>query len=434
MLERYISLVEDIYLRKQPDSLSMAYISNYFWEEIGVNESAFEILKRLDGTRTLETLIEDLNKHFSANNIKTPSIVYDFIKELKNKNLLKFHDESHKQSVNIKGSEYYFVPDMMILELTHNCPLKCKHCYANAGIGLNMDINKLIPLLQKLHDLGTSYFQLTGGEPFAYPYIEVVIDFLLENKIRFSITTSGFYWNRRVKRIMDKLKGKGVSIQVSLDGMPETHNKVRGDGKSFNNAVRFLKESIVRNISTSTVTCIFQQSLEEIEELSGFLRDQGVHQHRFGMITNLGRAIDNKISSQVTSEEFYNIIIHLKERFETESFHIGKIEDFEETECQPHTNCGAGYRLYNVTPSLTLSPCTIFKVNIGNLNTEKLETIFTRNTRIFAEMTPPSDSICGSCELLENCQSCFAEGFANKNKVNRCHWYEDEYKNLCVNS
>lgn len=431
-MKKYLGLIDEVYLKQQPDGSSLAYVSENYWDEMGINETAFEILKRLDGGHTFETLTDELSQHFKEEKTKAAIIISEFIESLEERALLRSYDEHQETPVDIRGSKEYFVPDSMILELTHNCPLRCKHCYANAGIGSSMDIDKLMPLLEQLTSLGTNYFQLTGGEPFAYPYIEDVIDFLLAKKIKFSITTSGFYWNRRMERIMNKLIGKKVSIQVSLDGLAENHNKIRCDERAYDKAIRFIKESVARKISTSVATCLVQQDMEEIEELCGLVKDLGVYQYRLGIITDMGRAEDNHISSQITSKEYQYIMDHLKEKHQTRDFYIGRIEEFEDVACQTAKNCGAGYRLYNLTPKLTFSPCTIFKLNIGNLNTENLESIFARNTRLFSGMTPPSESICGSCELLESCKSCFAEGFSSRHKVERCHWHEDEYKNICV--
>lgn len=427
-MKRYISLVEDVCLRQQPDSLSMLYVEKNSWQEIGINESAFEILKRIDGNHTFETLVEDMVILFNEKKDKVISIVSSFIQTLEQQNFIIFNDVSHHSPVIIKGNQIYFSPDFMILELTHNCPLKCKYCYANAGIGASMDISKLLPLIEELHGFGTNYFQLTGGEPFAYSYIEDVVNLLLEKKIKFSITTSGFYWNKRVQKIMDKLVGREVFIQVSLDGLSQTHNKIRGDTRAYDHAVRFLKESINRNIPTNVATCLVQQEIREIEELSYYLRDLGVNQHRLGMITDLGRAVENKVSSAITVKEFLNITANLKKKLDNDTFHIGLLEDFENLECRPNKSCGAGFKLYNLTPKLTLFPCTIFNINIGNLNTEKLEDVFIRNTRLFSNMSAPSDELCHSCELIDNCRDCLAEGFSNKNKVEKCHWYENTYK------
>lgn len=431
-MTKYLSLIADTYLKQQPDGARMVYVLDNFWEEVGVNESAFEILKKLDGKHTLEMIVDELSEHFREKKERAFSIVSNFIDVLEEKKLIKATDVHCNYSLNIKGSREYFVPDAMILELTYNCPLKCKHCYANAGVGASMDIDKLLPLLSSLNHLGTNYFQLTGGEPFAYPYIEEVIDLLLVKKIKFSITTSGFYWNKRIKRILNKLEGKKIAIQVSLDGLSNTHNFIRGNIESYANAVHFLKEAISRDISTSVATCLIQQDWSEIEELCAYLKQLGVHQHRLGTITNLGRATDNQISSQISAEELQNFTVYLKSKFETEQFHIGPIEECDNTECTTIDNCGAGYRFYSLTPYFTLFPCTIFKVNVGNLNRETLEDVFIRNSQLFSGMRSPSDNICGTCKLLDICKNCFAEGNLNKNKVRSCHWYEEEYKNKSI--
>ena len=74
-LKKYLGLIDEVYLKQQPDGSSLAYVSENYWDEMGINETAFEILKRLDGGHTFETLTDELSQHFKEEKTKAAIII-----------------------------------------------------------------------------------------------------------------------------------------------------------------------------------------------------------------------------------------------------------------------------------------------------------------------------------------------------------------------
>lgn len=421
----YLRLNESSYIKKQPDGNFLSAVIQGIRTEVGINTSAVEILKNLTGEYQLEEIIKNLAKKFSEDYSKIEKIVIDFIQMLDTGHLIKYDKIKSYTSVKIKGSESYFVPELVVLELTHKCPLKCKHCFVNAGTGPSMDRTRLMDLLYQFTELGVQCIQLTGGEPFAYPYIEDVIDFLIQKNIRIQITTSGYIFNKKVERILNKICKNGTLIQISLDGLEKDHNEIRGDEVAYSNAISFIKECIARKIVVVVATCIIQQKVEDIEKLSLLLRDLGVSLHRIGGVSDQGRATMNNIVSEFSFNKINRFIDYLKEKYETDNFKIGGFEDID---CSMEMNCGAGFRIIKVSPLFLISPCPMMQLNIGNLNTEKMEEIFSRNSRLFAKLRRPFDDTCKECRILDDCKNCIAEAFNNRKKVDECYWYEQQFR------
>lgn len=426
-MEKYISLKAKNYIKLQPDGKFFSLIIKNIRTEVGINDSAFEIIKQLSGEHRKSDIINNLASHFNESKDKVQKIVNDFLPSLGSGNLLSYSETPIKNPIEIKGSEEYFVPELVVLELTHKCPLKCKHCFVDAGSGPSMNKAKLLEILQQFINLGVQCIQLTGGEPFVYQYIEDVIDFLLLNGIRIQITTSGFIWNKRVERILEKLKGTGALIQISLDGFSESHNSIRGDSEAYTKAIKFINHCITRDITTVVATCVIDQELEEIEQLCIYLKKLGVSLHRIGGVSNQGRATINKISSKLAFDNINLFIDYLSSKYRGSDFQVGGFEDID---CHSEVNCGAGFRILKVSPSFLLSPCPMMDLNIGNLNNEKMIEIFKRNSKIFAKLSRPFDNICFNCKYLENCKNCIAEAFNNRKTVEKCHWFENEFKIL----
>lgn len=423
-METYLRLDEANYLKRQPNGFFLSAVIKGIRTEVGLNSSAVEIIKNLTGEYTQKDIVLRLSQQFSENVNKVEKIVFNFLESLDSGNLVKYDKRQSCIPVSIRGSEEYYVPELVVLELTHKCPLKCKHCFVNAGVGPNMDKTKLLDTLYELTERGVQCIQLTGGEPFAYPYIEEVIDFLISKNIRIQITTSGFIFNKKVQRILDKITMRGSLVQISLDGLENEHNEIRGDYLAFQKAMKFIKECINKEITVVVATCIIDQRMEDIEHLMVDLRDRGVSLHRIGGISNQGRATENNVSSNFSFGKINQIINYLKEKYETDTFKVGGFEDID---CNKEMNCGAGFRVIKISPLFIISPCPMMQLSIGDLYEESMEDIFRRNSQIFLNLRRPFDDTCKNCNLVEDCKNCIAEGFNNKDKVDNCGWYSEYY-------
>lgn len=197
-------------------------------------------------------------------------------------------------------------PVKLILYVTNKCNLKCGHCFY--GKYLNKDIDKELTLGEiKLFASSLRYkllsLTLTGGEPFLRHDLVSICETLSElNKAQMvTIATNGFLpevIEKTIKKILQNV-GFNVNLQVSLDGLEETHDKIRGVKDSFRRAVdtiyrckRFKKKFPNLNI-LSVSTTISNLNYKEIEQLIDFVRlNLGVF-HKFQLI----RDNQNKIYS-----------------------------------------------------------------------------------------------------------------------------------------
>ena len=69
------------------------------------------------------------------------------------------------------------------------------------------------------------FFGATGGEPLLRKDLIEVLEYATKKGIRTGFATNGFFLDEKVAR---KIKDAGISsIQVSLDGTEEIHNKIR---------------------------------------------------------------------------------------------------------------------------------------------------------------------------------------------------------------
>jgi len=85
-------------------------------------------------------------------------------------------------------------PSILFLELTSSCPLRCRHCYAEAGDGPGVELDPVlaVEVIAQAAALGFERLQLTGGEPLLHGRVAGLADTALEAGIeRVEVFTSG---------------------------------------------------------------------------------------------------------------------------------------------------------------------------------------------------------------------------------------------------
>lgn len=82
--------------------------------------------------------------------------------------------------------------DSILIKPTMKCNLKCKYCIVNKTLGKRPVFNEVyyaewIELLKKRKPQLVTF---SGGEPFLYPYIGIIINYLTRNKIFVTVSTN----------------------------------------------------------------------------------------------------------------------------------------------------------------------------------------------------------------------------------------------------
>ena len=131
-------------------------------------------------------------------------------------------------------------PEIMNIELTTRCPLRCPQCYCDLNQG--KDIKKEIALkyIEQAASLQIPYINLSGGETLVYPYLTDLLELISIRGLNSAIAISGWGFDQvRLK----ELKRAGVDeIYVSLNGSRQEINALSRDGYDMAvNALRLLQ-------------------------------------------------------------------------------------------------------------------------------------------------------------------------------------------------
>jgi len=417
------------FLKQQPVHNCLVFEYNGRRILLGINEEATAVLKACDGLSTSEDVYHSLAVKYHDNVDNVLGKVEPFLQDLERLNVIEYVSDPTSTPIRVIGSKEYITPDYVIIELTYRCPLRCIHCYVDAGHGPVMEFPKLQDLLTELVDqIGVNGVQLTGGEPLLYPHINAVVDYLSGKGIPIYIATSGMVLNSSTKEVLEKLRNRRGSIQVSFDGFETTHNRIRGNPHSFQNAMTFLNYVIDHEIAADTATSLIDQSEDEVIALCVRMRDLGVRRFRLGAVSMQGRGATLDPATLWSAQRVRTLRAQLQRDYATESFQVDTTDDARSE--HQSVNCGAGTRLLAVDPVFRVRPCALTSLCLGDLKQECLNSVILRGNTLLGNMAAPDNVICSGCPFEINCQGCIAEGYTNSHKVESCIWFTQEQARL----
>ena len=175
-------------------------------------------------------------------------------------------------------------PPFLILFLNSVCNLRCEHCFywKNLNQKDDLSLEEIIALSGELGKIENLY--LSGGEPFLRKeFAEICRYFIQNNHVeQIYVPTNAYYPEKTIRAITEVLKEprlKVFAIEISLDGMPEYHNRFRGSDRSFQNSMETYDALVelqeydprLRIHAVSTVTA---DNIGEVRALTSFLHER----------------------------------------------------------------------------------------------------------------------------------------------------------------
>jgi MoaA/NifB/PqqE/SkfB family radical SAM enzyme/glycosyltransferase involved in cell wall biosynthesis len=163
-------------------------------------------------------------------------------------------------------------PLTMLLLINRGCNLKCSFCDLWQDFE-NMPLARVLPLLDQAVEIGTQTLVITGGEPFIYPDLFAVVREAKRRGLSVNITTNGTL----IDKNWDALMASGVdSLSFSIDGMPPTHDAIRGQKGAWRRTVAGLERVCANTeIATSVYFVVTNQNVHELTQVHDLAISKG---------------------------------------------------------------------------------------------------------------------------------------------------------------
>ncbi|KYK28466.1 MAG: hypothetical protein AYK19_20935 [Theionarchaea archaeon DG-70-1] len=206
-------------------------------------------------------------------------------------------------------------PFRVTWDLTMKCNLLCRHCYNSSQPQVEeLSPSQLHTIAEKLSNSSIFFVSLSGGEPLMEPEIwNIVKKFKSKGKLVQLISNGTLITERTAKKIKDY----GVnSVQISIDGLKESHEYQRGVEGCFDKTIQGVKNLLKENIPVVVNTLISQRNRHEIPQLLRDLIQLGVKEFRTSRLILMGRGEDLE-REVLTPEQTKSFILYILEQRET---------------------------------------------------------------------------------------------------------------------
>ncbi|MBI5027148.1 MAG: radical SAM protein [Nitrospirae bacterium] len=181
------------------------------------------------------------------------------------------------------------VPSLRYLELqiTNRCNLRCGHCYLGKPGEIDLGLKEIKNILEELEAMQGLRLLLSGGEPLLHPEFWKINDLLPEFALRSVLLTNGTLLNTKTVRRLNVHE-----IQVSLDGLEDGHDFLRGKG-TFKKALHGITNAKEAGINVSVATMVHVGNLDEFDGLESLLKNFGIRDWTVDVPCILGNLKDN---------------------------------------------------------------------------------------------------------------------------------------------
>ena len=181
-------------------------------------------------------------------------------------------------------------PVHVVWEITLACDLKCNHCGSRAGAKRPGELTtaECLDVVAKLAALGTREISLIGGEAYLRRDFAQIIAAITAAGIECTLQSGGR--NLTEERVAAAAAAGLKAAGISIDGLRDWHDELRGVRGSFDAAVASLKRLRAHGIPTGVNTTVSNRSIDQLDALLDVLIDAGVSAWTIGMTVPMGRA------------------------------------------------------------------------------------------------------------------------------------------------
>ncbi len=311
--------------------------------------------------------------------------------------------------------------------ITNRCNFRCSHCYQEdygdkemslEQMGLVLD--KYVALLKKWQiPRSRAFLTITGGEPFVrrdfFQFLAKV--YKKSQFFSWSILSNGSFITRETIKILRLFNSGGC--QVSLEGLEEANDKIRGKG-SFKKAIEAIKLLVDEGIGAAVSLTFTKNNIKDVFPLARLLAKTGVYRFFIRRLIPLGTGGQMKdvLVDSATFFNFYKRIDDLARRLYREKYKMIISFGCEsslfkmEIESEPRSflyQCPAEYcalvkgTIMALLPNGDILSCRRLPIVVGNILNEDFEKIY--NSPVMKDLRNMSKlpMQCRNCPDFEGC-------------------------------
>ena len=335
------------------------------------------------------------------------------------KNGIRAVKEQHLDQLADYVRGLYREPELrqLFLELTLQCNAHCFHCGSNctSAVGEQLSADEYRAILDQIKaDFDISRIQLciTGGEPLLRPDFFEILSYA---------HALGYHWGMTsnatliTKDVAHRLAACGMStISVSIDGLPETHDRLRGLPGGFDLAMRgvqnLIDEGAFRAVQVTTV--INHENIRELDAMFELLDKVDIDSWRVINLEPIGRAL-LRPELMCTKEDYRRLFDFIRAKrsagYPLEygcSHYLGL--DYEREVRDWYWMCSAGVYIGSIMANGDIGACLDIERRPetiqGNIRRDRFRDVWEQRFELFRHDLSDLSETCRGCAHAAHCR------------------------------
>ena len=256
------------------------------------------------------------------------------------------------------------------------------------------------------------HIALTGGEPLLYKDFFKLTAYIKKLGFKWGMTSNGTLITHEVA---EKLRETGMSgISISIDGLPETHDRYRRYKGGFEKTMKGIDNLIdVGGFSSIMVTTVVNhENIEELDQLFEIFDNLDINEWRLTGIEPIGRALDYP-DMLLTPEDNIRLLNYIKEKRESKlpveysCCHFLGL-DYEADVRDWYFLCNAGVYVAGILENGDVTACLDIPRNNksiqGNIYKDSFTDIWNNRFEIYRTPLSERNEKCSSCPEKRYCR------------------------------
>jgi radical SAM protein with 4Fe4S-binding SPASM domain len=185
------------------------------------------------------------------------------------------------------------IPASVVWEITLACDLACSHCGSRAGRRRRDELStaECLDLVVQIAGLGTRGVGLIGGEAYLRKDWLQIIAAIHATGMECTLQSGGR--NLTDKRLADAAAAGLQGVGLSIDGLREVHDQVRGVPGSYELALAALRNVSAHGMVATVNTQINARSMPQLRELMEVIIAAGATNWQLALTVAMGNAADH---------------------------------------------------------------------------------------------------------------------------------------------
>lgn len=299
-------------------------------------------------------------------------------------------------------------------ECTLRCNLHCRHCGSDCkNIARIPDMPKedffrVLDNVARECDPHQVMLVITGGEPLLRKDLAECGKVFHEKGFPWGMVSNGFALTE--EKFRELRTAHLAALTISLDGLGEDHDWMRGVPGSFDRAARAIKMAAAdSSLSFDVVTCVNGRNLPHLSELREWLISAGVGAWRLFTVFPVGRAAEEPLMC-LSGSELRSLMEFIKEtrrdgRIRASFACEGFLGNYEGEVRNLFYMCRAGISVGSVLADGSISACPSIRADYhqGNIYRDDFMDVWENGFKPYRDREWMRKDMCGDCKYFRYC-------------------------------